>query len=185
MTEIRTNPAQPAAGNAQICPRCGNVLTGWPAISKYDGRTKICGRCAGHEDRLLARYGARYKELDRPVWCTDPGAAPGHTMSHAEALRTLAATLADLAIEDAAASELIQVEADSAIETILAFADLGDLLRLIAWAEAEGVTVNMYLEDLACMAYEGREWPEAVKTAMSARRRCEEPRTGEEGEADA
>ena len=100
-----------------------------------------------------------------------------------EALRELASALTDLAIEDAASSELIQVEADSAIETILEFADLGDLLRLIAWAEAEGVTVNMYLEDLACMAYEGQEWPEAVKAAMSARRRCEEPRTGEEGEA--
>lgn len=185
MTEIRANPAEPAAGKAQICPRCGNVLTGWPAISKYDDRTKICGHCAGHEARLRARYGARYKELDRPVWYTDPGAAPGQTMSHAEALRALAAALTDLAIEDDAAAELIQVEADSAIETILEFADLGDLLRLIAWAEAEGVTVNRYLEDLVCMAYEGWEWPEGVKAAMSARRRYEEPRTGEEGEDDA
>lgn len=183
MQEIMKKTADPVTGKAQICPRCGNLIFGWPVVSKYDNRTAVCGSCGGHEARLLERYGSRYQDVDRPVWVEDPGEAPGRVMSCKDALQALAYALTDLAIEDNAAAELIQVEADSAIETILEFSDLGDLLRLIAWAEAEGVTVNMYLEDLVCMAYEGREWPEAVKAAMSARRRYEEPMTGEESEA--
>lgn len=32
-------------GAAKICPRCGNYIAGYPALSRKDNRTEICSNC--------------------------------------------------------------------------------------------------------------------------------------------
>ena len=46
------------------CPRCGNMYTGYPALSRLDNRTNICSPCG--TDEALREY------FNKPprVWAT-------------------------------------------------------------------------------------------------------------------
>lgn len=44
------------------CPRCGQVTSGCPALSRFDNLTQVCARCGTDEALLVARG----KELSPP-----------------------------------------------------------------------------------------------------------------------
>ena len=33
----------------KVCPKCGDVIVGYPAISRKDNKTEICSRCGTEE----------------------------------------------------------------------------------------------------------------------------------------
>lgn len=43
--------------NKKICASCGNVITGYPAISRKDNKTEICSQCGTKEAlEIIAEY---------------------------------------------------------------------------------------------------------------------------------
>ena len=49
-------------GKKRVCPRCGQVYCGRPAVSREDGRTSICPDCGTRQ--ALESIGVDEKEQD-------------------------------------------------------------------------------------------------------------------------
>ena len=49
-------------GKKRVCPRCGQVYYGRPAVSREDGRTSICPDCGTRQ--ALESIGVDEKEQD-------------------------------------------------------------------------------------------------------------------------
>lgn len=43
------------------CPRCGQIYSGYPALSRRDNKTEICSQC-GTEEALEDYFGCKKKE---------------------------------------------------------------------------------------------------------------------------
>jgi len=57
------------------CPRCGNWVTDFPAISRRDDKTEICSRCGTEEalnDFTRDKFGRPVKEEIRCMDCGKP-----------------------------------------------------------------------------------------------------------------
>jgi len=53
-----------------VCPRCGESITGYPALSRRDNKTYICSKC-GNEEAMMdftisERNGLRV--VNHPLW---------------------------------------------------------------------------------------------------------------------
>lgn len=46
----------------RVCPKCGREYNGYPAISRVDGKTEICGSCGTLE--ALEAIGMSQKDKD-------------------------------------------------------------------------------------------------------------------------
>jgi hypothetical protein len=59
-----------------ICPRCGNDITGFPALSRWDNQSNLCGDCGTQEAMLqffALQEGKDVKEAIHPrTWVKPP-----------------------------------------------------------------------------------------------------------------
>ncbi len=46
-----------------ICPVCGRVYSGYPALSRFDNETEICARCGAWE--AMAIYWKNCKDVEK------------------------------------------------------------------------------------------------------------------------
>lgn len=54
----------------RFCPKCGKTYTTYPALSRRDNRTEICGKCGTREaledmNFTEPEIGEYYRDLDR------------------------------------------------------------------------------------------------------------------------
>ena len=62
--------------NGGICPKCGRVYLGYPAISRIDNKTEICPDCGIGEALEAARIG-RWKHKDIQIHMAKATYKPG------------------------------------------------------------------------------------------------------------